>query len=394
MAKSGDYGYYDGFAFQETHISHGEVEPHERLLHGMGLKAVACAARTSKTSSTGTNGGTSIAIRSHMRSSSYRELAARQSVSGAMAGATAGNLDSDGNGLDFCDWVPMAWHLRGYSIVIISIYLDGGVAPTAGINSKKLASLSSFLDGIDHPWIIVGDWNHSPQQIWQSGWPKQMGSAIMSLPEGSFTCFKKGSKPSLIDFALVSYKAERYVRYIEAVPDVPWRPHIGQCIGIDGEARFNIVRTLTMPRPFIHPKLEKKAPDPNSKRQKKLQKLKIETGTLEVVQDDVGREQAEEQQRLQQLEEARWEALTPWGWQGFPVEQKVSATTWDDAEADPFDDIENEMDIGPTTAEQQLEAMGGETDTDEEELASSKRASCHFGVVWFCARHHVGRLEQ
>ena len=73
----------------------------------------------------------------------------------------------------------MARLLRGFSLVIIGIYLDGGWAIESGINSKKLAT-SNFLPGIHRPWIIAGDWNRAPHQLWQSDWPTLMGNKVVT----------------------------------------------------------------------------------------------------------------------------------------------------------------------------------------------------------------------
>ena len=72
-----------------------------------------------------------------------------------MAGAVAGNIDSDGEDIEFSEWVPTGWNLRGYSLLETPIHPDDGAGPTSGINGEKLAALSSFLHGTSHQWIIV-----------------------------------------------------------------------------------------------------------------------------------------------------------------------------------------------------------------------------------------------
>eukprot|EP00959_Pyramimonas_sp_CCMP1952_P243607 5091905-Pyramimonas_sp.AAC.1 len=85
----------------------------------------------------------------------------------------------------------------------------------------------------------------------------------MTLPGDSSTCFKRGSEPSLIDFALVSHKAERRISHIAEITDVPTRPNIGQCLVINGAIQYKMIGTLALPRTFSHPKLAEPLPNPD-----------------------------------------------------------------------------------------------------------------------------------
>eukprot|EP00959_Pyramimonas_sp_CCMP1952_P220529 4610816-Pyramimonas_sp.AAC.1 len=78
--------------------------------------------------------------------------------------------------------------MKGYSILIISLYLDHGSSLRVGVNARKLSSLGSFLRTTSCPWIVAGDFNVPPETPWRSGWPTALGAAtIASVPGGSST---------------------------------------------------------------------------------------------------------------------------------------------------------------------------------------------------------------
>ncbi|CAK0826063.1 unnamed protein product, partial [Prorocentrum cordatum] len=113
--------------------------------------------------------------------------------------------------------------VASFTLIIISNYIDGNCAILNGTNGRKIATLTSSLLSISQPWVIVGDWNHTPKQAWDTGWPKQIGNKVMALPSDSCICFKRGSEQSLIDFALVSSQAERHISHVTEIRDVLWR---------------------------------------------------------------------------------------------------------------------------------------------------------------------------
>ncbi|CAK0792836.1 unnamed protein product [Prorocentrum cordatum] len=91
--------------------------------------------------------------------------AARQSTVTKATTDVSGEWKAD---LDLCDWTPVTWHLKGTTITAISLYLDVGKALPEGINHE-----------------------------------------------------------SMIDYALVNEQGQKLIKGVEAVYDVPWKPHIG-----------------------------------------------------------------------------------------------------------------------------------------------------------------------
>ena len=85
---------------------------------------------------------------------------------------------------EFIDWVPIKWRLAGQDIVLVAIYLDDDVAPMAGINAKKLATLAEFLGTIQHPWVVAGDFNCHPKVLAATGWATAEWAAEAGVGSG------------------------------------------------------------------------------------------------------------------------------------------------------------------------------------------------------------------
>ena len=89
----------------------------------MGLKAGAAAAKQSASSMNGSNGGVCTAVKANFQAEALRELAKPDRV--AKATVISGPAT---HMYEYNDWIPIIWHMKGYSIALISCYLDGGGA--------------------------------------------------------------------------------------------------------------------------------------------------------------------------------------------------------------------------------------------------------------------------
>eukprot|EP00959_Pyramimonas_sp_CCMP1952_P138607 2901093-Pyramimonas_sp.AAC.2 len=76
---------YDMIALQETHVPHAQLDDVENDLVKMGYKATFTAARDSSRSAAGTQGGTAVISKGHLRVTSFRHLAQARQVSNATA---------------------------------------------------------------------------------------------------------------------------------------------------------------------------------------------------------------------------------------------------------------------------------------------------------------------
>eukprot|EP00959_Pyramimonas_sp_CCMP1952_P159420 3334358-Pyramimonas_sp.AAC.1 len=68
----------------------------------------------------------------------------------------------------------MVWHMKGYSIVVISAYFDHGTSLRSGANARNLGSVGSSLKTAQCPWVLEGDYNVSPSDFWRSGRPSSI----------------------------------------------------------------------------------------------------------------------------------------------------------------------------------------------------------------------------
>ena len=167
-----------------------------------GLKACFAASQKSDKSEGRSKGGVMFAAKSHYQTTFFRELAAYGSISGATAGSRGlhqqGGEDELGL-LQTGDWAAMTWHLKGYSVVLISLYLRCDQPLRKGANARRLAEIAPFTKTLRTPWIIAGDFNAHPTRFARACYCEMLGGAkIFTLPGEIPTCYKKDVEPSLI----------------------------------------------------------------------------------------------------------------------------------------------------------------------------------------------------
>ncbi|CAK0829123.1 unnamed protein product [Prorocentrum cordatum] len=323
----------------------------EYELQKSGFSAVFTEARHNEKSLKGPHGGTAVITKGHLKATSFRHKARADTTSSVTT--LQGPCD-----MDMIDWTPVTLHLKGTSLLIISLYLDPNASLVDGVNARKLTSLAAFLHATSTPWIICGDFNCEFDALEKTGWPTALGATgVVQLPEGQNTSFLGDATPSNIDYALVNPGGQRLVRGIHAVHDVPGKPHVGLVITIKAAAQVNECRRLRMPKASPHPKLPKKA-NPNSKAAKKKKKA-----ALPVLDESDNLSDGE----AAETDTARWEALGPDGCKrnqtgaiadvetSGPVPRRV--TQMDSEDIDPFVDLDASL---PNTDSNILTPEGGE----------------------------------
>ncbi|CAK0847722.1 unnamed protein product [Prorocentrum cordatum] len=206
----------------------------------------------------GSSGGEWILAKKQMQTTSFEAW-------GEAGRHKSGQDPSEG----FC---PTCWHLKSGNIVIVSAYL----LPQFGFkeaNQRTLVRLGAFLRQLRDPCVVLGDWNITPDEWDKTQWLMKLNAERLLVENCTATC-NRGSG-SAIDYALVSKGTTGHLK-LQAVEEVPWKDHIGLKLTIkDGKQRWwrrklDIAHELpTVPRP-------KKQADPNSKRQKGIQKAKEE----------------------------------------------------------------------------------------------------------------------
>ena len=111
---------YDGYLLQETRLMFQELEAAEPSLARLGLRARLPSAGQSTACVEGSRGGVAAIAENQFCTRYCREHGKK----GSASLSTAGKPSDSSELLSFSGWVPMVWHMRGYPITAISIYLE------------------------------------------------------------------------------------------------------------------------------------------------------------------------------------------------------------------------------------------------------------------------------
>ena len=107
---------------------------------------------------------------------------------------------------------------HGWEMAIGNLYLESGVGPEGGVNPGLLAALALFLQELRIPWIVVGDWNCTHDEMASSGFLQSVHGRLLA-PLDATT-----SQGSSIDFGVVCAKLAGCVS-VETEWNVPFKPH-------------------------------------------------------------------------------------------------------------------------------------------------------------------------
>ena len=107
---------------------------------------------------------------------------------------------------------------HGWEMAIGNLYLESGVGPEGGVNPGLLAALALFLQELRIPWVVVGDWNCTHDELASSGFLQSVHGRLLA-PLDATT-----SQGSSIDFGVVCAKLAGCVS-VETEWNVPFKPH-------------------------------------------------------------------------------------------------------------------------------------------------------------------------
>ena len=279
----------------ELHLAAGELMDALHVWDSAGFHAAGTPARPlgpyEKT------GGVIAGIRKNYQSSTFRHLAAHEDQrlgAAKLSGLPPGPVD-------FWDFVPVSWRMRGLNIVAIAAYLTscgGAVGP----NQTKLATLAGFILALNASdiWVVAGDMNMPPEQLARSGWLEQVQGVIVVPHNTDHTC-TAGTDPRLLDYAIIAKGTEVFFPDLHAVDDGIWTSHFGLDLAINADPLVSVRWSLQLPVPFPHPPRDKRAPDPKSKAsRRKLEALSKRSAQAEAAAED-RRRQLESSRHLKAL---------------------------------------------------------------------------------------------
>ena len=226
---------YDVVGVAEHHLTEREIPEQARSFFTQGWKTKWSPAELSVGG--GTHGGVSWLARKAVHTSSSIEL----------PGAHAATRERDVLTAAGQDWIPCFWRLKGLTVAVFVIYLNSSEGLSSG-NVSKLDSLAFAVRQLHTAFIIIGDWNMTPQQLANSRWMESLGRAVkvMTPRNVSHTCTTPPGR--MLDYAVIDNRLEPYVLKMEAVLNIPVRPHVGVAVTFTPRPRTVKVRTRVTPR--------------------------------------------------------------------------------------------------------------------------------------------------
>ena len=177
---------------QETHV---EGPKQEGLKSGLAAGSLETWAHPAEGTQGGSMGGLATMARTHLQTR---------------------HLQTFGDQGKGCVFIGLRF--QGWELAIGNVYLESGTGPGAGVSPGLLSNLAVFVQELRLPWIIVGDWNCSPEELASSGFLSMIKGRLVTPGESTTT---QGSE---IDYAVAS-EAIAACTQVEVDWDVPFKLH-------------------------------------------------------------------------------------------------------------------------------------------------------------------------
>ena len=157
---------YDLVSFSEHHLPLSKLNTIHQACKAVKRKSCPTAAPLTKRSATGTSGGVFLAPLSHI----------------ALAPLSNSEMFHAGS-----DWAAIVLRLRGLDVLYIQLYLISGVGPKAE-NIMRLRTIFTYAISMGYYFILVGDWNMTPEELYSTGFIKKAKASIITVNHGLPTC--------------------------------------------------------------------------------------------------------------------------------------------------------------------------------------------------------------
>ncbi|CAK0882815.1 unnamed protein product, partial [Prorocentrum cordatum] len=243
---------YDVIGFAEMHLRGVKILDFTEKISKDGWKATATAAVPSGRSTAGTTGGEAIISKRSLATTSFEGWRKHEIERSAVD--------------PFQGFCPTTWHTKAGNIVVISAYMQPKHG-MKGVNEKMMIRLASFINMISDPWVGLADWNNPPEAWAGTKWLRKIGGQLF-LPENTKTTCNLGCG-SLIDYGICKSGSGGSLK-LEAVPEVPWKTHVGLLLSIRAGKQHWWHRAMRIPKQLPTAGRKVKKADPNSKRQKSI----------------------------------------------------------------------------------------------------------------------------
>ena len=79
------------------------------------------------------------------------------------------------------------YRASGCSIFVVCAYFLPGIGLDCPPNQERCSNIRCLIDSLKIPWLIVADWNRSPEEVGSSYFAKYLGGAVVA-PTVLMTC--------------------------------------------------------------------------------------------------------------------------------------------------------------------------------------------------------------
>ena len=121
------------------------------------------------------------------------------------------------------------YRASGCSVLVVCAYFLPGIGLDSPPNQERCSRIRCLIDSLKLPWLMVADWNRSPEEVGSSFFARYLGGAVVA-PNVLMTCSSTADGGGrVLDFGLASTDIADKVQ-CEANVKVPFKP---QFVAVD-----------------------------------------------------------------------------------------------------------------------------------------------------------------
>ena len=207
------------FGFVETHLAGVQHNKARRRAKSLGWRWLGTSASPTQSLANG-NEASNASTRAYANHGGEVFLAQPQLT------VTGHHQDPDAQG-----YRSIICRMQGFHLHLVLVYFDDGCPLDDGANAVKGKNIAALVKGIKLPWVVIGDFNKTPEELGSSSLFEWLGGIILA-PEVDFTCTSNGTD-RLIDFAIISPELQDFAA-VAPLLDHPFKPHV---VGVKLELR-------------------------------------------------------------------------------------------------------------------------------------------------------------
>ena len=113
---------------------------------------------------------------------------------------------------------------EGRDLLLINVYMDCH-SKFGTKNRAILYSIGMIVNALKIPYVIMGDWQLTPQELASIGWLNTIDGYVIATEEVTCLMKNRNTEGSIIDYAVVSGWIAPRVKYIRVTDDAEFAPH-------------------------------------------------------------------------------------------------------------------------------------------------------------------------